>query len=297
MRHISGLLGAGLAVSIALSGCGSSSSAASKAPAGTTSAIKGCGPLQKIDPSLKGRTLVDAITPFTPGYEAADPSNPGKYVGFDIDLITNLGKCLGFSVTYKSVAFSALLPTLQSGQANVVVSDIYATKQRAKAANFITYLRVHDGVLVKKGDPKHLTGINTSLCGATAAENTGFVEVPLVQAEGSACRAEGKPAPKLLLFSNNADCIQAVLAGRADAYINDVNTVEQAVTAHPGALAKAAAVTLPYSVGIAVPKTNQPMTEAFYKAVATLQKDGIESKMVSKWGLSQSQIQPPQTVK
>ena len=35
---------------------------------------------------LKGKTLVDAINPHTPGYEALDPKDPGKYVGFDIDL-------------------------------------------------------------------------------------------------------------------------------------------------------------------------------------------------------------------
>lgn len=137
------------------------------------------------------------------------------------------------------MAFAALLPTLQSGQAGIVISDIYATKQRAKVADFITYSKVFDGVLVDKGNPKHLTGIDMSMCGATAAENTGFVEVPLVQALAPRCKAAGKPVPKLQLYTNNADCIQAVLAGRADTYINDVNTVDEAVKAHPDKLSKA----------------------------------------------------------
>ena len=136
----------------------------------------------------------------------------------------------------------------------MVISDIYATKERAKAADFITYSKVFDGVLVVKGNPKHITGINTSMCGDAAAENTGFVEVPLVQALAAPCKAAGKPAPTLQLYDNNADCIQAILAGRADTYVNDVNTVDQAVKAYPDKLSKAVAVTLPYSVGIAVPK-------------------------------------------
>ena len=89
-----------------------------------------------------------------------------------MDLVQAFGECLGFSVTYKAVAFAALLTTLQSGQADIVISDIYATKERAKAADFITYSKVFDGVLVVKGNPKHLTGINSSMCGAAAAENT-----------------------------------------------------------------------------------------------------------------------------
>ena len=72
--------------------------------------------------------------------------------------------------------------TLQSGQADIVISDIYATKEGAKAADFITYSKVFDGVLVAKGNPKGITGINETLCGRTAAENTGYDEVPLIQA-------------------------------------------------------------------------------------------------------------------
>ncbi len=165
-------------------------------------------------------------------YEALDPNDPSKYTGFDVDLAQAFGDCLGFKLTYTPVAFAALLPTLRSGQADIVISDIYATKERAKAADFITYSKVFDGVLVAKGNPKRITGINTSLCGDTAAENTGFVEVLLVQALAAPCKEAGKPAPELQLYDNNASCIQVILAGRADTYINDVNTVDQAVKAN-----------------------------------------------------------------
>jgi len=214
----------------------------------------GCAALQAKYPAWKGKTLVNAINPHTPGYEAIDPKDPSKYVGFDIDLGEQIGECLGFKLTYKAVTFAALLTTLSSGQADIVISDIYATEERAKAADFITYSKVFDGVLVAKGNPKKIDGINLSMCGAAAAENTGFVEVPLVQALIPQCKAAGKPEPTLQLYENNANCIQAILAGRADTYVNDVNTVDQAVKANPDKLEKARAVTIPYSVGIAVPK-------------------------------------------
>lgn len=264
---------------------------------GASSAPGGCSVISAKYPSLKGKTLTDAIVPFTPGYESAAPNNPSTYVGFDIDLLGALGSCLGFTARYKPVAFASLLPTLQAGQANIVVSDIYATTQRAKAANFVTYEKVFDGILVRKGNPKGIHGINTTLCGLTAAENTGFVEVPLVQAQASACKADGKAAPKLQLYNNNADCIQAVLAGRADTYINDVNTVDQAVAAHPTELAKAAAVTLPYSVGIAVPKSNTTLLNAVYDSLVQIQKDGIETNLLNKWKLAAGSITTPTIVR
>src|SRR6202022_4542961 len=144
-----------------------------EAKAATPAAPAECKALQSKYPQFKGKTLTNAINPHTPGYEALDPKDPDKYIGFDIDMGEALGKCLGFEVAYKPVGFAALIPTVASGQADFVMSDIYATEDRAKAADFITYSKVSDGVLVAKGNPKKITGIDMSLCGLTAAENTG----------------------------------------------------------------------------------------------------------------------------
>jgi polar amino acid transport system substrate-binding protein len=259
-------------------------------PMGADAAPAGCAALQAKYPDLKGKTLVNAINPHTPGYEAIDPKDPSKYVGFDIDLGEAIGDCLGFKLTYKPVTFAALLTTLASGQADIVISDIYATKERAKAADFITYSKVFDGVLVAKGNPK---GIDLTMCGAAAAENTGYVEVPLVQDLGPKCKAEGKAEPTLQLYDNNANCIQAILAGRADTYVNDVNTVDQAVKANPDKLEKATAVTIPYSVGIAVPKTKPEFRAAVMAALIEVQKAGTHMELLKKWELDVNNFKEP----
>ena len=266
------------------------------AATGMAAPSKACLALQAKFPQLKGKTLVDAINPHTPGYESLDPKDPSKYIGFDIDLAEELGGCLGFSVTYKPVAFAALIPTMQGGQADLIISDIYATEERAKAVDFITYSKVSDGVLVAKGNPKKIAGINTSMCGTTAAENTGFVEVPLVQNLSGPCKAAGKPAPTLQLYNNNADCIQAILAGRADTYINDVNTVDQAVKAYPDKLSKALAVTLPYFIGIGVPKNNPQLRDAIVGALTEIQKSGVETALLKKWSLDAGAIEAPRVI-
>ena len=263
------------------------------APMSANAAPAGCAALQAKYPDLKGKKLVNAINPHTPGYEAIDPKDPNKYVGFDIDLGEQIGECLGFTLSYKAVTFAALLTTLSSGQADIVISDIYATEERAKAADFITYSKVFDGVLVAKGNPKKIDGINLSMCGAAAAENTGFVEVPLVQALIPQCKAAGKPEPTLQLYENNANCIQAILAGRADTYVNDVNTVDQAVKANPDKLEKAIAVTIPYSVGIPVPKNKPEFRDAVLAALIEVQKAGIHMALLKKWDLDVNNFKEP----
>ncbi len=295
-RRVMAMTGRRLPIVLGLLGL-AAITAPSCAQAAMPATAAACQELQAKYPKLKGAVLVDALNPHTPGYEALDPNDPSKYVGFDVDLVEALGSCLGFSVTYKPVAFAALLPTLQSGQADIVISDIYATEERAKAADFITYSKVFDGVLVAKNNPKHITGINMSMCGAAAAENTGFVEVPLVQNLAPACKAAGKPEPTLQLYDNNADCIQAILAGRADTYVNDVNTVDQAVKAYPDKLEKAIAVTLPYSIGIAVPKDKPELRDAVMAALMVLQKDGTAVEMMKKWSLDPNTVEAPTIIR
>ncbi|MEM5370834.1 hypothetical protein V4C53_33005, partial [Paraburkholderia azotifigens] len=75
-----------------------------------------CAALQAKYPQWKGKALVNAINPHTPGYEALDPNDPSKYVGFDIDLGETIGKCLGFTMR---------LPAPRGG-----VSKTIALKQR-----------------------------------------------------------------------------------------------------------------------------------------------------------------------
>jgi polar amino acid transport system substrate-binding protein len=255
-----------------------------------------CKALQAKYPQFKGKTLTNAINPHTPGYEALDPNDPSKYIGFDIDLGEAIGDCLGFKMAYKPVTFAALLTTLQSGQADIVISDIYATEERAKAADFITYSKVFDGVLVAKGNPKKITGINASMCGTTAAENTGYVEVPLINALAPACKSAGKTEATVQLYDNNANCIQAILAGRADTYVNDVNTVDQAVKAYPDKLEKATAVTLPYSVGIGVPKDKPEFRAAVMAALVAIQKSGMQNEMLKKWSLPAENLEAPKLI-
>jgi len=267
-----------------------------RAQAATSAVPAECTALQAKYPQFKGKTLTNAINPHTPGYEALDPNDPSKYIGFDVDLGDTIASCLGATMNYTPVTFAALLTTLQSGQADIVISDIYATEDRAKAADFITYSKVFDGVLVVKGNPKKITGINTTMCGDAAAENTGYVEVPLIQNLGPACKAAGKPEASVQLYDNNANAIQAILAGRADTYVNDVNTVDQAVKAFPDKLDKATAVTLPYSVGIAVPKDKPEFRAAVMAALVAIQKAGIQTQLLNKWSLGAENLETPKLI-
>lgn len=253
-----------------------------------------CAALREAHPDLVGTTMTNAINPHTPGYEVINPDNPSEYMGFDIDLGDAIGACLGFSVDYVAVGFSELIPTVASGQADWILSNLYATQERAQGGvDFISYSKVFDGALVPKGNPEGITGIDTSICGLTIALNKGYVEVPLVEAMADDCAAEGLPAPEVALFDSSADCVQAILAGRADSYMNDINTVKRFIAEHPDDLDSAATVMLDYEIGIGVPQGEHELRDAIQAALTVVQDSGVQAELAQKWELDANTVAEP----
>lgn len=286
----------------ALAACSSDDSAASSDAASSGSeseyadlaASEACTTLREEYPDLVGTTKTNALNPYTPGYETIDPENPDQYVGFDIDLGDAIGACLGFTVDYLPVGFAELVPTAASGQADWIVSNLYATEERAAGGvDFVSYSKVFDGILVAKGNPEGITGIDTSLCGLTVALNKGYVEVPLVEGVGPDCEAAGLPAPTVSLFDNSADCMQAILAGRADAYMNDVNTVNGYVAEHPDDLESAETVMLDYTIGIGIPQGQTEFRDAVIGALTEIQATGLQDELAAKHKLLENAVAAP----
>lgn len=268
--------------------------AATDSPWADLAASAECEDLRETYPDLVGTTQTNAINPHTPGYEIINPENPSEYIGFDIDLGEAIGACLGFGVDYVAVGFSELIPTVASGQADWILSNLYATEERAAGGvDFVSYSKVFDGVLVPTGNPEGITGIDTSICGLTIALNKGYVEVPLVEAMGPECEAAGLPAPELALFDSSADCVQAILAGRADAYMNDVNTVNRFIAEHPGKLDSAETVMLDYEIGIGVLQGEHEFRDAVVGALTVIQDTGLQTELAEKWELDANALAEP----
>lgn len=268
--------------------------AATDGPWADLAASAECEDLRETYPDLVGTTRTNAINPHTPGYEVINPEKPSEYMGFDIDLGEAIGACLGFEVDYVAVGFSELIPTVASGQADWILSNLYATEERAAGGvDFVSYSKVFDGVLVPTGNPEGITGIDTSICGLTIALNKGYVEVPLVEAMGPECQAAGLPAPELALFDSSADCVQAILAGRADAYMNDVNTVNRFIAEHPGKLDSAETVMLDYEIGIGVLQGEHEFRDAVVGALTVIQDTGLQTELAEKWELDANALAEP----
>ena len=98
---------------------------------------------------LQGRNLVVAMSPDFMYFETVSDKEECGYEGLDIDILKSLSQKLGFTFTISPMAFSSLIGTLQTGNADLVISGMSYTEERAKVVDFSDiYATTEFGVVV-----------------------------------------------------------------------------------------------------------------------------------------------------
>ncbi|MBI5613319.1 basic amino acid ABC transporter substrate-binding protein [Candidatus Gottesmanbacteria bacterium] len=130
----------------------------------------------KNTPSSEKRTpLVIAVDPTYPPMENLDEK--GEFVGFDIDLGKAIGRKLGRPVTFMKVLWDDLLPKVEKGEADIGMSAITITPERAKTVLFsIPYFNSGESIVVSRSNtavlsPEQLKGKKIAAQKNTTSEN------------------------------------------------------------------------------------------------------------------------------
>ncbi len=100
--------------------------------------------------------------------------------GADIELAQALAKALGVEFEIVTMGFDDLLPALESGKVDIVMSAMTITPARAGHADFVPYMMAGTGILVKLGNPTNIRRLH-DLCGKTVALQEGTAQVGIVQ--------------------------------------------------------------------------------------------------------------------
>jgi polar amino acid transport system substrate-binding protein len=245
-------------------------------------AMAECKALQTKYPTLVGKKLVVGLGGYTKGFEAPAANDPSVIEGLDPSLFDRIGGCLGFSHEYQNGSFNVLLTSIVSGRADIGPM-LYVTEARLKQIAFVASVQVQDGSVVKKGNPKNITSMD-SLCGLTVAAAAGTYEATkLVPDQSEKCTAAGKPIVEMLMVQNTDNSIQAVQAGRADIYLTEAGSSREIAKADPS-LQTAFTVDLPIMVGFPIAKDNTVMRGAVLDAMQVIQKTGVQKKLLDFWG-------------
>lgn len=98
---------------------------------------------------LAGQTLTIAMSPDFMYFETVSETEECGYEGLDIDIIKSLSEKLGFEFVITPMAFSSLIGTLQTGNADFVISGMSYSEERAQVVDFsIVYAETDFGVVV-----------------------------------------------------------------------------------------------------------------------------------------------------
>ena len=124
---------------------------AAAAAAAIAAGIAGCGGDKAESKAAGGEKMVVAINSTFPPFESVKEGTK-DYTGIDIDIAEYIGKKIGKKVEYTDMKFASLVPTLQSGRADAVISAISPTAERQKVVSFTKpYYFPMKAILCKKG--------------------------------------------------------------------------------------------------------------------------------------------------
>jgi len=118
--------------------------------AAITLTLSACGPKEPanhLEAIKQEGKLVAGTSADYPPFESIDEN--GNMVGFDIDLINEIGKRMGVEVEIQDMPFDSLIAAVQEGKIDLAIAAFNYTEERDKTVDFTdAYYYAEDGFLV-----------------------------------------------------------------------------------------------------------------------------------------------------
>jgi len=277
-RYTLGLALASLALSTALVAL----------PARVSATVPGITPAASI-PGLKTPGTLTFGTNFGyPPMEIFANGDISKPTGADVDLGRAIATKLHLTPSFFNVTdFGVIITGLQSHRWDIILSSLNVTPGREKTMNFIPYANVGQSILVRKGNPGHITTL-ADLSGKSVAAQTSTVEVDSINAQNKVLLSKHKAPIKLSVFPEDTTGIQGLATGRFDAVVTDYTVAVYNATKRSTLYQLAGKQFAPAPYGMAFRKSDRALLSAVKGAFDALRKDGSYARIMNKYGLGQA---------
>jgi polar amino acid transport system substrate-binding protein len=220
--------------------------------------------------------------------EESIPTGSTNPIGSDIDIAGAVAAQMGVKAEFKNTTFDSIIAALVAKKCDAIISGMNDTAQRRKQVSFVDYLKVGQSIMVKKGNPEHITSL-ASLAGKTVSVESGTTDRDFLAAQSAKLAKSGKKAINIKTFPKDTDAASALKAGRVDAYFGD-SPVAVYYAAKDPAFQIGGSPIAPIAIGIAI-RHGDPLIAATQKAVNALYANGTMKKIVAKWGMTHAVTQ------
>ena len=278
LKKIMAVLMAAVLGASALAGCGSGGEASSSAAASSEAVSSEASGSADASKPLAGQELTVALSANFKYFETVtvDANGNEMYQGLDIDILEHLSQELGFTYTISNMPFASLVGSLQAGQADLVISGMSYTEERAQNVDFSDpYVAAKVGCLVR--------------------EDSGITSVEQLSGKAVACSAgtnyeniiEKIEGTTLRTFDGQAAVTQEVIIGRVDAAITGATACKSICEENEGLTyfiidVEALDLGSLNTYNIAFPKGSE-LVPIFNEALAQMKEDGTMDEIVSSW--------------
>ena len=216
------LAGFAAAVVVLIAACGSSSSSSTSSSSAGASRASSTSTASAAASS--GKTYVLITSADFPPFSSRSASDPNQIVGFEPDMMKAVMAHLGWKYKWATADFNGLIPAVQSGRADMVVSDVYDTAKREKVVDFTDYLKTALSLMVTSSNASKVHGW-MDVCGKPVGILTGAAtELQFATAASQACQKAGKPAIDIHSYSAVAQEVPALQNGNLYAMYEDTIT-------------------------------------------------------------------------
>ncbi|MEU5163477.1 ABC transporter substrate-binding protein [Streptomyces sp. NPDC020875] len=225
------------------------------------------------------------------GYPPMEMYKPGttELTGVDPDLARAVADRLGLKLELTNAAFDGLIPGLQSGRFDLVMSSMTDSPERRKAVDFVDYFRTGGVVMTKKGNPEGINSLE-DLCGKAVVLAKGSSNLAIGQKQNAQCAqkmriSQSEDAPTGLLQLDSGRAVATIVDYPVAAMFVKEKGVYEALPTQYGSA--------PW--GIAVAKNESGLRDAVQKALQGLIDDGGYRKILDSYGVGGSAV-PKATV-
>lgn len=198
----------------------------------------------------------------------------GQLVGFEVDLVNEIGKRLNRQVEFVNTPFTGLFPAISSNRIDAAVSSITITPKRLKTLDFAQPYYDSDQSLTVKAD----SGIKSAkdLKGKVVAVDTGSTGDIWVKEH-----MQEYGFKEVRRFEGLNPAMLDLTAGRFDGYISDIPATLYYTKDKPELkVVERLKTGEQYSVMFA---KDSPLRDEFDQQIAAMKKDGTLAKIYEKW--------------
>jgi polar amino acid transport system substrate-binding protein len=232
-------------------------------------------------PSIKSAGKIVYCSDIT--YPPEESYQGSKAVGSDIDIGTAIAAQMGVKATFKNTTFDSIIAALTAKKCDAIISGMNDTPARRKQVDFVDYLKVGQSLMVKSGNPEHITSL-ASLSGKSVSVESGTTNRDFLAAQSAKLVKAGKKAITIKTFPKDTDAASALKAGRVDAYFGD-SPVAAYYADKDKSFAIGGSPINPIPIGIAIRK-GDPLKAATQQALNALYANGTIKKIAAKWGMT-----------